>query len=453
MAVFSNLTERLSKISANVRGRGRLSEENIAEALREVRTALLEADVALPVVREFLDKVQPRAVGQEVIGNMTPGQAFVRVVRDELTVLMGSAETALNLKVEPPAVILLAGLQGAGKTTSAAKLARYLMEKEGKSVALVSCDVYRPAAIEQLRVVGEEVGATVIPSSSESRPAEIAAAARTEAAKQFKDVLIVDTAGRLHIDEEMMQEITSLHQSLGPVETLFVVDAMMGQDAVNTAKAFNDAVPLTGVILTKADGDARGGAALSVRQVTGAPIKFLGVRGRSDAMEVFHPDRMASRMLGMGDMLGLIEEVEQKVDRDQAEKIARKLQKGTGFDLTDFRDQLTQMQSMGGLSSVMEKMPGMPQMPAQAASQFDDKELVKLGAIMDSMTHHERHFPAVIKASRKKRIATGSGTQVQDVNKLLKQFMQMQKMMKKMSRKGGMQKLMRGLQGQMKGHM
>lgn len=453
MALFANLTERLSKITANIRGRGRLSEDNISDALREVRTALLEADVALPVVDEFLDRVRLRAVGQEVIGNLTPGQALVRVVRDELTMLMGSDQAELNLKAEPPAVILLVGLQGAGKTTTAAKLARFLMNKHRKSVALVSCDVYRPAAIEQLQIVGEEVGATVLPSSAGSEPVGIASAAHKEAAKQFKDVLIVDTAGRLHIDEEMMREIEILHQTLGPVETLFVIDAMMGQDAVNTAKAFNDMIPLTGVILTKADGDARGGAALSVRQVTGAPIKFLGVGERTEALEAFFPARMASRMLGMGDVLGLIEEVEEKVDRDKAEKIARKLQKGTGFDLVDFRDQLHQMQSMGGLSSVMEKMPGVPQMPARAAGQFDDKELTKLGAIVDSMTVQERHFPAVIKASRKKRIASGSGTQVQDVNRLLKQFTQMQKMMKKMSRKGGMQKLMRGLHGQMKGQM
>ncbi len=453
MALFANLTERLSKITANIRGRGRLSEDNISNALREVRTALLEADVALSVVDEFLDRVRLRAVGQEVIGNLTPGQALVRVVRDELTMLMGSDQAELNLKAEPPAVILLVGLQGAGKTTTAAKLARFLMDKQRKSVALVSCDVYRPAAIEQLQIVGEEVGATVLPSSTGSEPVGIASAAHNEAAKHFKDVLIVDTAGRLHIDEEMMREIETLHQTLEPAETLFVIDAMMGQDAVNTAKAFNDTIPLTGVILTKADGDARGGAALSVRQVTGAPIKFLGVGERTDALEAFFPARMASRMLGMGDVLGLIEEVEEKVDRDKAEKIARKLQKGTGFDLVDFRDQLHQMQSLGGLSCVMEKMPGVPQMPARAAGQFDDKELTKLGAIVDSMTVQERHFPAVIKASRKKRIASGSGTQVQDVNRLLKQFTQMQKMMKKMSRKGGMQKLMRGLHGQMKGQM
>jgi len=453
MALFANLTERLSKITASIRGRGRLSEDNIGDALRDVRTALLEADVALPVVDEFLDRVRLRAIGQEVIGNLTPGQALIRVVRDELTMLMGSDQAELNLKAEPPAVILLVGLQGAGKTTTAAKLARFLMDKQRKSVALVSCDVYRPAAIEQLQVVGEEVGATVLPSLTGSDPVGIASAAHKEAAKHFKDVLIVDTAGRLHIDEEMMREIETLHQTLGPVETLFVIDAMMGQDAVNTAKAFNDTIPLTGVILTKADGDARGGAALSVRQVTGAPIKFLGVGERTDALEAFFPARMASRMLGMGDVLGLIEEVEEKVDRDKAEKIARKLQRGTGFDLVDFRDQLRQMQSMGGLSSVMEKMPGVPQMPARAAGQFDDKELTKLGAIVDSMTVQERHFPAVIKASRKKRIASGSGTQVQDVNRLLKQFTQMQKMMKKMSRKGGMQKLMRGLHGQMKGRV
>ena len=447
--MFDNLQQRLSKITAGLSGRARLSEDNVAEALRDVRRALLEGDVALPVVNAFVERVQTRAVGQEVLGTLTPGQSFIGVVRDELTAIMGANQTPLQLNVEPPAVILMAGLQGSGKTTSAAKLARFLMQQERKSVSMVSCDVYRPAAIEQLRVLGESIGATVLPSAADTSPSVIATTAVTEARRQFSDVLIVDTAGRLHIDEEMMAEIRALHGILNPVETLFVIDAMMGQDAVNTAKAFNDSVALTGVILTKADGDARGGAALSVRHVTGAPIKFLGVGEHTDALEVFHPDRMSSRILGMGDVLGLIEEVEQKVDHEKAEKLARKLQKGTNFDLQDFRDQLSQMQDMGGLGNLAEKIPGMSQLPEQAAKQLDDKQLVKLTAIIDSMTKQERTFPAVIKASRKRRIAAGAGTQVQDVNRLLKQFGQMQKMMKRMTRKGGLKKMMRGMQGQM----
>ena len=447
--MFDSLQQRLTQITATLRGRARLTEENVAEALREVRRAMLEADVALPVVSEFLERVKARAVGQEVLDTLTPGQALIRVVRDELTAIMGANHAPLQLNTEPPAVILLAGLQGSGKTTSAAKLARHLMTQENKSVCMVSCDVYRPAAIEQLRVLGDAIGATVIPSQADTAPAQIATAAVAEARRLFSDVLIVDTAGRLAIDAAMMTEIGALHGILNPEETLFVVDAMMGQDAVNTAKAFNDTLALTGVVLTKADGDARGGAALSVRHVTGAPIKFLGVGEQTDALEIFYPDRMASRILGMGDVLGLIEEVEQKVDREKAEKLARKFKKGSTFDLQDFRDQLSQMQDMGGLSNIAEKIPGMSQLPQQAANQLDDKELVKLTAIIDSMTFQERRFPAVIKASRKRRIAQGSGTQVQDINRMLKQFGQMQKMMKRMTRKGGIKKLMRGMQGQM----
>jgi len=446
--MFSNLSERLSGVVKNLRGRARLTEENIEAALRDVRMALLEGDVALPVVKSFIEQVRERALGAEVIGNLTPGQALIRVVRDELTHLMGDANVGLDYAVEPPMVILMAGLQGAGKTTTAAKLARLLIQDK-KKVALVSCDVYRPAAIEQLEILAGQVDAEFYPTDLTQKPQQIAAAARAKARTQFIDVLIVDTAGRLAIDEQMMREVADIHAAVNAHETLFVVDAMTGQDAVNTAQAFNATLPLTGVILTKADGDARGGAALSVRQVTGKPIKFVGVGEKIDALEAFHPDRMASRILGMGDVLSLIEEVEQKVDKDKAEKVARKLVKGKGFDLQDFRDQLTQMQSMGGLSSLMSKLPGTSDLPAHVKDNVNDAELIKLGAIIDSMTLHERQFPAVIKASRKKRIANGSGTQVQDVNRLLKQFNQMQKMMKKMSKKGALKNMMRGMGGRM----
>lgn len=447
--MFQNLTDRLSGVVRNLTGRARLSEDNIDEALREVRIALLEADVGLDVARDFLAQVRERAIGQEVIGDLTPGQALVRVVRDELTRLMGEENAALDLAAKPPVVILMAGLQGSGKTTSAAKLARRLIQQEGRQVGMVSCDIYRPAAIEQLRVLAEDVGANLYPTDAAAGVDAIASAALTAAAKAFDDVLIVDTAGRLAIDETMMAEIRQLHATVSPHETLFVIDSMMGQDAVATARAFNDALPLTGVVLTKTDGDARGGAALSVRQVTGKPIKFLGTGEKTDALEPFHPDRVASRILGMGDVLSLIEEAEQKVDQEKAQKVADKLRKGKGFDLQDFRDQLDQMNNMGGMSSLLGKLPGMGALPDQMRDKVNDKEMLKLGAIIDSMTPHERQFPAVIKASRKKRIAAGSGTQVQDVNRLLKQFNQMQKMMKKLSRKGGMKNLMRGMQGQM----
>ncbi len=445
--MFDNLSSRFNDVVKNLRGQGRLTEDNIDESLREVRMALLEADVALPVVREFIDHVRVRALGEEVIGSLTPGQALIKVVNNELVSLMGEVNEELNLKVEPPAVILMAGLQGSGKTTSVGKLARRLREKENKSVAVVSCDVYRPAAIDQLEVLAKEVGVDFIPSDIKTNPVEIAKNALITARKQVNDVLLVDTAGRLHIDDAMMEEIKQLHAAINPIETLFVIDSMTGQDAVNTAKAFDEALPLTGVILTKTDGDARGGAALSVRQVTGKPIKFIGVGEKSTAIEPFYPDRIASRILGMGDVLSLIEEVEQKVDKEKAAKLAGKIKKGKTFDLNDFREQLLQMQNMGGVAGLMSKLPGVANLPKQAMDQVNDKEMNKVVAIINSMTQQEREFPAVIKASRKKRIASGSGTQVQDVNKLLKQFLQMQKMMKRMSKKGGIANMMRGMGG------
>ena len=447
--MFSNLSERLTSVVKDLRGRARLSEEHIDSALRDVRMALLEGDVALPVVKDLIDQIRVRALGAEVIGALTPGQALIRVVRDELTHLMGDTNAGLDFGAEPPVVILMAGLQGAGKTTTTAKLARHLTEVQKKKVAVVSCDVYRPAAIEQLAVLAAEIGVECYASDLGSSPNEIANSALQQARKQFVDVLIVDTAGRLAIDDEMMREIADLHATLNAHETLFVIDAMMGQDAVNTAKAFNETLPLTGIVLTKADGDARGGAALSARHVTGKPIKFVGVGEKIDALEAFHPDRMASRILGMGDVLSLIEEVEQKVDKDQAEKVARKLKKGKGFNLQDFRDQLVQMQNMGGLSSMISKLPGTSELPDHVKDKVNDNELLKLGSIIDSMTIRERQYPAIVKASRKKRIAAGSGTQVQDVNRLLKQFNQMQKMMKRISKKGGMMNLMRGMGGRM----
>ncbi len=444
--MFDSLTSRLTQTLRNLRGSGRLSEENIKETMREVRMALLEADVALPVVRGFVEHVKARAVGKEVMESLTPGQALVKVVHEELITLMGEANEELNLAVQPPAVVLMAGLQGAGKTTSVGKLARWLKEKKKKSVLVVSADIYRPAAIEQLKTLAAEVGVEFFPSSGEQDPVDIGTGAIDAARKKHIDVVLIDTAGRLHIDEEMMGEIKRLHAAVTPVETLFVVDSMTGQDAANTAKAFGDALPLTGVILTKTDGDARGGAALSVRQITGKPIKFLGVGEKSTALEPFHPDRVASRILDMGDVLSLVEEVQDKVDQKQAARMAEKLKKGKGFDLEDFRDQLKQLQNLGGVGALMDKLPGMANVPEAAKNQVNDKEFGKLEAIINSMTPHERQRPDVIKGSRKKRIAMGSGTQVQDVNRLLKQFTQMQKMMKKMS-KGGMGKMMRGLGG------
>ena len=444
--MFDGLSERLGQTIRNVRGVGRLSEDNIKDTLREVRMALLEADVALPVVKEFIDHLRERAVGEEVIKSLTPGQAFIKVVNDEMTRLMGEENDALNLAVTPPAVILMAGLQGAGKTTTVGKLARFLKERQKKSVMVVSCDVYRPAAIEQLRTVAGQVNATFFPSDSKQDPVKIAKAALQEARKQHQDVLIVDTAGRLHIDEDMMAEIKRLHAALDPVETLFVVDSMTGQDAANTAKAFDDALPLSGVILTKTDGDARGGAALSVRQITGKPIKFMGVGEKMDALEPFHPDRVASRILGMGDIVTLVEEAQQKLDISKAEKMAKKFQKGKGFDLEDFRDQFQQLKNMGGITSMLDKLPGVGNLPQAALNQIDEKQFSRQEAIINSMTPKERRFPDVINGSRKRRIAVGSGTQVQDVNRLLKQFKQMQKMMKKM-KKGGMAKMMKMMGG------
>jgi len=445
--MFDSLSERLGGTLQKLRGQGRITEDNVKETLREVRMALLEADVALPVVREFIDRVKLRAMGQDVLRSLTPGQALVKVVNDELVAVMGEANESLNLNAQPPAVILMAGLQGAGKTTSVAKLARWLKEREKKSVMVASADVYRPAAIEQLQTLANEVDAKFFPSQIDQNPVEIAKAAVAQAKLQFVDVVIIDTAGRLHIDDDMMGEIKQIHAAINPVETLFTVDSMTGQDAANTAQAFNDALPLTGVILTKTDGDARGGAALSIRHITGKPIKFMGVGEKTDALEPFHPDRVVSRILGMGDVLSLVEDVQRKVDKGAAEQLASKLKKGKGFDLDDFRDQLRQMGNMGGMTSMLEKMPGMANIPAAAKQQVNDKELNKLEAIINSMTKKERKRPDIIKGSRKKRIAAGSGTQIQDVNRLLKQFAQMQKMMKKMSQKGGLAKMMRGLGG------
>lgn len=445
--MFDSLTERLGSTLKTLRGQGRLTEANINDALREVRMALLEADVALAVVREFVEQVKERALGSDVMQSLTPGQALIKIVNDELVKVMGEANEELDLSVRPPAVILMAGLQGAGKTTSVAKLARWLMERKKKSVLVTSADIYRPAAIEQLKTLANEVGASFFPSDTSQDPVKIAAAAIEQGRKQAADVVIIDTAGRLHIDDEMMAEIKRVHAAVDPVETLFVVDSMTGQDAANTAKAFNEALSLTGVVLTKTDGDSRGGAALSIRQITGKPIKFLGVGEKTTALEAFYPDRLASRILGMGDVMSLIEEAQQKVDHKEAEKLAQKVAKGKGFDLEDFRNQLQQMQNMGGIASLVDKLPGMGNM-AGAAKNVDESQFKRQEAIICSMTMKERCFPAIIKGSRKRRIAAGSGTQVQDVNRMLKQFMQMQKMMKKMS-KGGMAKMMRGMKGKM----
>ncbi len=447
--MFENLSDRLTKSLKNISGRGRLTEDNIKDTLREVRMALLEADVALPVIREFIAKVKESAVGQDVSKSLTPGQVFVKIVQKELEAAMGDVNEALDLKATPPAVVLMAGLQGAGKTTSVAKLAKFLTEREKKKVLVVSADVYRPAAIKQLEMLATEINVGFFPSDIKQKPIDIANAAIDHAKKNFFDVVIVDTAGRLHIDGEMMTEIQQLHSAINPIETLFTVDAMTGQDAANTAKAFNDALPLTGIILTKTDGDARGGAALSIRHITGKPIKFMGGGEKIEALEPFHPDRIASRILGMGDVLSLIEEVEQKVDRKQAERLAKKVKSGKGFDLEDFRDQLVQMKNMGGMMGLMDKLPGMGNMSEQVKGQMDDKVTIRMEAMINSMTPAERQRPDIIKGSRKRRIAAGSGTQIQDVNKLLKQFTQMQKMMKKMSGKGGMQKMMRSMKGMM----
>ena len=448
--MFESLTQRLSGTITRLRGRGRLSEENIREATREVRIALLEADVALPVVQALIERIKVRAVGQEVLKSLTPGQALIKVVRDELTAVMGSQAADLNLNVPAPAVILMAGLQGAGKTTTVAKLAKHLKERRKKKVMVVSADVYRPAAIEQLQTLAQQVDVLFFPSAIDQKPEIIVRAAIDAARKSFVDVLIVDTAGRLAIDAAMMAEIKALHAAASPVETLFVVDAMTGQDAAVTAKAFSEALPLTGVILTKTDGDARGGAALSVRYVTGRPIKFIGVSEKPDGLDVFHPDRIASRILDMGDVLSLVEQVEQQVDKDKAQKLAEKVAKGKKFDLNDMRDQLEQMQNMGGLSGLMDKLPGMSQIPEHVKAQVTGKEVPRMVAIINSMTKKERRNPALLNGSRRVRIARGSGMLPADVNKLMKQYQQMEKMMAKMGR-GGMKGLMRGMQGMMGG--
>jgi len=444
--MFESLSDRLNRSLQQIRGRGRLTEDNIKATLREVRMALLEADVALPVVKRFVDHIRERAVGAEVMESLTPGQALIKIVHDEMVALLGGESQALSLRTQPPAVILMAGLQGSGKTTTTGKLGRYLRERENKKVLVVSCDVYRPAAIQQLERVADEVGVDFHPSDSGQKPEAIAQAALDAGRKGFYDVLIVDTAGRLGIDEAMMDEVRRLHEAASPAETLFVVDAMTGQDAARTAAAFGEALPLTGVVLTKVDGDARGGAALSVREITGRPIKFMGVGEKLDALEPFHPDRIASRILGMGDVLSLVEEAERKVDTQKAEKLANKLKKGQSFDLEDFSDQMRQMQQMGGIGALMEKMPGAGQLPKGAAGMADEGQIRRMVAIVDSMTPQERRHPDIIKASRKRRIAAGSGTQVQEVNRLLKQHMQMRKMMKKLGKKGGMRKMMRAMQ-------
>ena len=449
--MFESLTQRLSGTMERLRGRGRLTEENIREATREVRIALLEADVALPVVQALVERIKVRAVGQEVLKSLTPGQALIKVVRDELTAVMGAQASGLELNVQPPAVILMAGLQGAGKTTTVGKLAKHLKERQKKKVMVVSADVYRPAAIEQLKTLAEQVGVQFFPSATDQKPEAIVRAAIEDARRSYIDVLLVDTAGRLAIDEQMMAEIKALHAAVDPVETLFVVDAMTGQDAANTAKAFSDALPLTGVVLTKTDGDARGGAALSVRYITGKPIKFIGTGEKTDGLDVFHPERVASRILDMGDVLSLVEQVEQQVDKDAATRLAEKVAKGRKFDLNDMREQLGQMQNMGGISGLMDKLPGMGNIPDHVKQQVQQgKEVPQMIAIINSMTKKERRNPTLLNGSRRKRIAAGAGVTPAEVNKLMKQYQQMEKMMGKMAR-GGMKGMMRGLQGMMGG--
>jgi signal recognition particle subunit SRP54 len=450
--MLDNLTSRLSGVMKTLRGNARLTESNIQDAMREVRMALLEADVALPVVKTFIAQVKERALGQDVMGSLTPGQALVGVVNEELIKLMGEKNDELNLAAVPPAIVLMAGLQGAGKTTTVGKLAKRLKETQKKKVLVVSADVYRPAAIEQLKLLASQVGVEWFPSDVSQKPVDIARAAIDHARRHFFDVLLVDTAGRLAIDEAMMDEIKALHAAINPIETLFVVDAMQGQDAVNTAKAFNEALPLTGVILTKMDGDSRGGAALSVRHVTGKPIKFIGVGEKVTGIEPFHPDRIASRILGMGDVLSLIEEVQKGIDQKEAEVMAKKLKSGKGFDLEDFKTQMQQMKKMGGMANLLEKMPGQLGQMAQGIQGAEaEKSMRRIEGIINSMTPTERRKPELIKASRKRRIAAGSGVTVQEVNRLLNQFEQMQKMMKQFSSKGGMMKLMRGMKGMMPG--
>jgi signal recognition particle protein len=442
--MFDNLTDRLSSTLKKIKGQGRLTEDNIKDTLREVRMALLEADVALPVVTDFIERIKIGALGQEVQSSLSPGQSLIKLVQAELVAVMGEANEKLNLNAVPPAIILMAGLQGAGKTTTVAKLGRWLKENQKKKVGVVSADVYRPAAIKQLQMLANELSLDFFESDISQKPVDIAKNAIEAAKKKFLDVIIIDTAGRLHIDDEMMGEIKELHAAINPVETLFVVDSMTGQDAAITAKAFNDALPLTGIILTKADGDARGGAALSIRHITGKPIKFIGMGEKTDALEPFYPDRIASRILGMGDVLGLIEEIEQKVDKEKAEKLVKKLQKGKAFDLEDFREQLQQMQNMGGVGSMLDKLPGMSSIPQEMKDKVNDKELSRQIAVINSMTMKERRYPDLIKGNRKKRIADGCGQQLSDVNRILKQFMMMQKMMKRF-KAGNMANMMRGI--------
>ncbi len=447
--MLDNLTQRLSSVIKTLRGQSRLTEANIQDALREVRVALLEADVALPVVKDFIAQVKEQALGHEVLNSLTPGQALVGIVHSRLTTLMGEQAIGLNLATTPPAVILMAGLQGSGKTTSSGKLAKLLKEQQKKKVLLVSCDVYRPAAIEQLRLLSQQLGVDFFASDLSQQPVAIAQAAQAFAKTHYHDVLIVDTAGRLAIDEVMMAEIKALHAAINPIETLFVVDSMQGQDAVNTAKAFGDALPLTGVILTKLDGDARGGAALSVRHVTQKPIKFIGVGEKLNGLETFHPERMASRILGMGDVISLVEDAVRNVDLAEADKLAKKMKSGEKFDLEDFKTQMQQMKKMGGIAGLMDKLPAQMTAGAQGMP-MDDKIIARTEGIINSMTPAERRNPDLIKASRKRRIATGAGVPVQEVNKLLNQFEQIQKMMK-MMKKGGLAKMMRGMKGMMPG--
>jgi len=446
--MFESLSEQLSQTLRTLTGKARITEDNIQEALLDVRRALLEADVALPVVKDFIERVKMRALGQEVSKSLSPGQAFLRIVQAELQAVMGNENSALDLRAVPPAVVLMAGLQGAGKTTTVAKLALLLKTRDKKSVMVASADVYRPAAIKQLETLAGEVGATFFPSDASQQPTDIVRAAISEAKRRFVDVLFIDTAGRLAIDEAMMEEIKALHAVANPIETLFVVDAMTGQDAANTAKAFNEALPLTGVILTKTDGDARGGAALSVRQITGKLIKFIGVGEKIDGLEPFYPDRLASRILGMGDVLSLIEDVEKRVDKEKAQKLANKIKKGDRFDLQDFKEQLEQMRNMGGITNLLDKMPGMGAVAKTAASTAGDKNFVMMEAIINSMTMKERHNPDILNGSRKRRITQGSGTTLQDLNRLLKQHKQMQLVMKKM-KGGGLANMMRGLGGRL----
>jgi signal recognition particle subunit SRP54 len=446
MLNFNHLSERLSKVIKNLSGQGRLTEANIEDTLRDIRIALLEADVALPVAKTIIDDIKTKAIGQEVMTSLKPGEMVIKLVHDELVLIMGEYNETLNFKAQPPVVILMAGLQGSGKTTTVAKLARWIKETQNKSVMVTSADIYRPAAIDQLETLAKSVSVEFHPSSNDQNPIEIARSAIQAAKNKVIDVVIVDTAGRLHIDDEMMAELKDLHAAIQPTETLFVVDSMTGQDAANTAKAFHEALPITGIILTKTDGDARGGAALSIRHITGKPIKFMGVGEKIDALEPFHPDRVASRILGMGDILTLVEEASRNLDKSKAEKLTKKLKKGA-FDLVDFRDQLKQISNMGGVASIMSKLPGANQLPQHIKDQVNDKHLERIEAMINSMTPKERRFPDLIKNSQKRRISGGSGTSIQDINQLLKQFLQMQKMMKKVSKKGGIMKLMRGMQG------